>query len=72
MTYTGAVGRRIHLGDESPGRCLASSGWGHLVPVPYSRAEGLASLALGGTAVEPCPSLGTSGVAVDLPAPTDS
>ena len=68
MTYTGAVGRRIHLGDESPGRCLASSGWGHLVPAPYFWAKGLASLALRGTAMEPSPSLSTSGMAVDLPA----
>ena len=65
MTYIGAIGRRIRLGDKPPGPCSASSGRGHLVPAPCSRARGLASLALGGAAAEPSPSLDTSSMVVD-------
>ena len=73
MTYISAVGRRIRLGDEPLGPCSASLGWDCLVPAPCSWAEGLTSLALGGAAAEPSPSLAsTSGTAADPPAPTCS
>ena len=60
------------MGDEPLGPCSTSTGRGRLAPAPYSRSEGLASLALGGMAVEPSPSLGTPGSATDLPAPAST
>ena len=72
MTYIGAVGRRIHLGDEPLGPCSTSLGRGHFEPTPCCRTEGLASLASWGAAVEPPPSIDTSNVAVDLPSPVGS
>ena len=58
MTYIGAVGRRIRLGDEPLGCFSTSSGWGHFEPAPCSWAEGLTSLTSQGAAVEPPPSIG--------------
>lgn len=56
MTYIDAIGQRIRLGDEPLGPCSTSSGQGYFELVPCSRAEGLASLASWGAAVEPPPS----------------
>ena len=72
MTYIGAVGRWIHLGEEPLGPCSTSSGWGRFEPAPYSWAEGLAALASEGMAMELYPSVCTSGAMVDPPAPAGS
>ena len=72
MTYIGDVGRRIHLADEPLGPCSTSLGQGRFELAPCSWAEGLTALASKGAAMEPPSSIGTSGAAIDSPAPTGS